>query len=306
MTRRYLVGIIFVAMLIGSACGSMAESVEDGLTVGTIKKLHGGFLFTEGPAVDADGSVFFTDIPNNRIHKWTLDGKLETVREDSGGTNGLMCDAQGNLLMCEMMARRVTLLDAEGNLSVLAERYQGKRLNSPNDLWIDERGGVYFTDPRYGGTDDLEQDGRHVYYLSPDRKALKRVVGDLVNPNGLIGTADGKRLYVADHGDAMTFVYDIQPDGSLSGKRLFAPQGSDGVALDERGNLYLTDEHVNVYSPSGEPLETIQVPEPPANVTFGGPDRKTLYITARTSLYGIAMKVRGQEMPIDRALKDAK
>ena len=299
ITRSY-VWVLVVAMLIGGACGLKAESDAESLTAGTLKKLHGDFKFTEGPAVDTTGAIYFTDIPNNRIHKWTLDGKLETVRENSGGTNGLMFDEKGNLVMCEMAARRVTQLDPEGKLTVLAERCDDKRLNSPNDLWIDKAGGIYFTDPWYGSADDLEQDGRHVYYITPDRSAIKRVADDLVNPNGLIGTADGKHLYIADHGDDKTFIYNIQPDGTLADKRLFAQQGSDGVALDVRGNLYLTTDRVNVYNPKGERIETIEVPEVPANLTFGATDHNQLFITARTSIYAVPMTVRGQEMPIDR------
>jgi gluconolactonase len=177
---------------------------------------------------------------------------------------------------------------------VLADRFGGRQFNSPNDLWIDPRGGVYFTDPRYGPQDGLEQDGFHVYYLPPDGKPLVRVVDNLVQPNGVVGTADGQRLYIADHGDSKTYVYRIQSDGRLAGRRQFASLGSDGMTLDERGNLYLTDRAVQVYSPEGEKITSLPIPESPANVCFGGRDRRTLYITARTSLYTLRMNVQGQ------------
>jgi len=262
---------------------------------GKVEKLSGGFMFTEGPAADAEGNVFFSDIPNQRIHKWSVDGKLSTFRENSGGANGLYFDAKGMLIACEGTARRVTVIDPQGNVTVLAESYGGKKLNSPNDLWVAPSGGIYFSDPRYGGMEGLEQDGFHVYYISPDRKEVKRVTKDLVKPNGVLGTADGKRLYVADAGGRKTYVYSIQPDGSLADKKLFADQGSDGMTLDEKGNLYLTTQGgIAVYAPNGQKIETIAVPENPANMTFGGKDRKTLFITARTSLYAVPMSVRGQ------------
>ncbi len=258
-----------------------------------VEKLAGGFRFTEGPAADAKGNIFFTDIPNNRIHKWSLDGKLSTFRENSGGSNGLYFDKKGNLLACEGGGRRLVSITPKGEVTVLADKYQNKKFNSLNDLWIDPKGGIYFTDPRYGRRDNLEQDGEHVYYLTPDRKNIIRVIDDMVRPNGIIGTRNGKRLYVTDHGGKKTFVYRINKDGTLSKKELFAPEGSDGMSIDNEGNIYLTTNAVAVYNKKGEKIETIKVPEGPANVTFGGKDKKTLFITARTSLYSVRMRVKG-------------
>ena len=177
---------------------------------------------------------------------------------------------------------------------MLADSFEGKKFNSPNDLWIDPHGGVYFSDPRYGNMEGLELPGFYVFYLAPDRKTLTRVIDDMVKPNGVLGTADGKQLYVADAGGGKTYVYAIQPDGSLADKKLFAAQGSDGLARDEQGNIYLTGGGITVYSPDGEKIESIAVPEGPANLKFGGPDKKTLFITARTSLYSVPMNVKGQ------------
>jgi gluconolactonase len=258
-----------------------------------VKKLVGGFRFTEGPAADAQGNIFFSDIPNNRIHKWSPDGTLSTFRENSGGANGLYFDKKGNLLACEGGNRRLVSIDPNGNVTVLADKYQGKPFNSLNDLWPDPKGGIYFTDPRYGNRDDMPQDGENVYYLTPDRKKIVRVIGDLVRPNGVIGTPDGKLLYVADHGGRKTFVYNISEDGTLSNKKLFAPKGSDGMTVDNEGNIYLTTSVVEVYNKKGQKIETIVVPEIPANVCFGGKDNKTLFITARTSLYSLQMRVNG-------------
>ncbi len=256
-------------------------------------KLAGEFAFTEGPAVDTDGNVVFSDIPNDRILKWSTNGKLTTLRDNSGGANGLFFDTEGNLLACEGKARRVTSMDTSGKITVLADSYKGKKLNSPNDLWIDPVGGVYFTDPRYGNMDGMEQDGFHVYYISSDRKTVTRVIDDLKKPNGVLGTADGKLLYVADPGDQKTYVYQIDGPGKLSNRKQFAAQGSDGMTLDERGNLYLTGAGVVVYSPQGEKLLEIEVPERPANLCFGGKDNKTLFITARTGFYAVPMLVGG-------------
>lgn len=260
-----------------------------------VERLADGFIFTEGPARDAEGNVYFSDIRNNRIHKWSTDGKLSTFRENSGAANGLYFDRDGNLVVCEGGNRRVTRISPKsGKVEVLADSYNGKQLNSPNDLWIDPQGGIYFTDPRYGSEEGLEQDGFHVYYIPPKGGELVRVIDDLKKPNGVKGTADGKRLYVADPGDKKTYVYDIQGDGSLANRRLIAPQGSDGMTLDERGNLYLTGEGVSVYNPEGKKILEIGVPERPANVCFGGKDNKTLFITARTGFYAVPMAVAGQ------------
>ena len=260
----------------------------------SVKKLAGGFIFTEGPAADKAGNIYFSDIPNSRIHKWSLTGKLTVFREKTGKANGLFFDSKGNLLACEGGSRQLTSTTPDGKVTVLANSYNGKKLNSPNDLWIDSRGGVYVTDPRYGSEENVEQDGFHVYYLPPNSKKLTRVIDHLVKPNGIIGTADNKRLYVADPGDNKTYVYNIQSDGTLSKRRLFTPHGSDGMTLDEKGNLYLTRGGVLVISPDGKKIGTIKTPEGPANVCFGGKDRRTLFITARTGFYLLRMQVRGQ------------
>jgi gluconolactonase len=284
---------LYVVVVIGACLASPIAGDETDLVAPGAKprKLAGGFKFTEGPAADAKGDIYFTDIPNERIHKWSRDGKLTTFRENSGRANGLFFDTDGNLLACEGGSRRVTRTSMDGKVTVLADSYLGKKLNSPNDLWIDAKGGVYFTDPRYGTQDGLEQAGFHVYYIKSGGGDVVRVIDDLVKPNGVIGTKDGKQLYVADPGAGKTYVYEIQDDGSLASRKLAAPEGSDGMTLDERGNLYLTREGVEVYGPGGKKIASLAVPERPANVTFGG---KTLFITARTGLYALEMKVRGQ------------
>ncbi len=291
MAKR--LAIVLIVLAVGAGCGTEDTGVlAPAAKVGMLSR---GFEFTEGPAADAAGDIYFTDIPNNRIHKWSLDGTLTTFREDSNEANGLYFDKAGNLLVCEGKddAGRLVSIAPDGTLTVVADGYEGQPFNSLNDLWIDPKGGVYLTDPRYGNRDNLPQDGEHVYYLTPDRANVIRVIDDMVRPNGLIGTPDGKMLYVTDNGAGQTFSYTINDDGTLADKKLFAPEGSDGMTIDNRGNIYLTNDVVVVYSKAGEKIQEIRIPEPPSNVTFGGTDDKTLFVTARTSLYSVAMKVTG-------------
>jgi gluconolactonase len=240
-------------LLITAASGGAQDSplIAPGATV---TRVAGGFGFIEGPAADLDGNLYFSDIPNARIHRWSPSGGIVAVRENSGSANGLRFDPEGLLLICEMGTRRITAWDPQsgGDVTVVTDRYQGRRFNSPNDLWVDPKGGIYFSDPRYGPTDDQEIVGYHVYYVTPDGSAVRQVTDDLVRPNGIIGTPDGSRVYVADHGDGRTFVYTPADDGSLGNKRLFVSQGADGMTMDERGNVYLTGEDVTIYSPAGE------------------------------------------------------
>ncbi|MHC4297434.1 MAG: SMP-30/gluconolactonase/LRE family protein, partial [Planctomycetota bacterium] len=290
MNRKGYVFIVLMSIAAAGFCADRGSVLAPGASV---EKLAGGFAFTEGPAADDQGNIFFSDIPNNRIHKWSLDGKLSTFRENSGGANGLFFDKGGNLLACEGGGRRLVSINPQGAVTVLADSYEGKRFNSLNDLWVDPKGGVYFTDPRYGRRDNMEQGGEHVYYLSPDRKKVVRVVDDMVRPNGVIGTPGGKKLYVTDHGGSKTFSYAISADGTLSNKKLFAPEGSDGMTIDNEGNIYLTTSAVTVYDKEGRKIETIEIPERPANVAFGGADGHTLFITARKSLYSVRTRVKG-------------
>ncbi len=264
-----------------------------------VEKLADGFSFTEGPAVDAEGNVFFTDQPNDRICKWSVDGKLTDFMKPCGRSNGLYFDRNGKLLACADMDNELWSIDMSGKATVLVKDYKGKKLNGPNDLWEDPKGGIYFTDPLYKRpywTRDpaMQQDGQHVYYLAPGRKTLMRVTEDLVQPNGIIGTPDGKYLYVADIGDKKTYRYRTNADGTLSDKMLFCSMGSDGMTVDSEGNIYLTGKGVTVFNPAGEQIEQIPIDAGwTANVTFGGKGRHTLFITAQKSLYALRMRVKG-------------
>jgi gluconolactonase len=264
-----------------------------------VTKLAGDFAFTEGPACDAAGNVYFTDQPNDRILKWGIDDKLSTFMQPSGRSNGLCFDAEGNLWACADEKNELWKIDPAGKATVVVKDYQGKLLNAPNDLWIAPGGGVYFSDPfykrDYWNRGPMEQDGQHVYYLAPDHQRLIRVTSDLEQPNGLIGTRDGKTLYVADIKAKKTYAFDVQPDGTLAGKRLFCEMGSDGMTIDSEGNIYLTGNGVFVFDPSGKQIAHIPVEGErwTANVCFGGADRQTLFITASKGLYAIRTRVKG-------------
>jgi len=263
-----------------------------------LQKLADEYLFTEGPACDAEGNVFFTDQPNNRILKWATDGKLSTFMQPCGRSNGLCFDRQGNLIACADQNNELWSIAPDGKITVLVRHYRGKLLNAPNDLWIRPDGGIYFSDPyyrrNYWSRGPKEDPLECVFFLSPDHKTLVRVIEDLKQPNGLIGTPDGKTLYVADIGAGKTYAYDIRPDGNLTNRKLFCPMGSDGMTIDNEGNVYLTGKGVIVFDKSGRKIEHIQVPEPwTANVCFGGKDRKTLFITASRCIYTIGTRTHG-------------
>ena len=293
MANRLLTFMAIVLLLTLAGC---TEQTPQSLiaTGAQVKQLATGFKFTEGPAADSSGNVYFTDIPQNKIHIYSPSGEVTTFLENSERANGLYFDQKGNLITCQGGGRKIVSIDPAGKITTLADNYQGKKLNSPNDLWLAPNGGIYFTDPRYGKKrDDLEQDGEHVYYLPPDSKTLIRVTNNLIKPNGLIGTPDGKTLYIADPGANMTYVYKINPDGTLTDKIYFTTEGSDGMTIDTKGNIYLTSGAVKIYNPNGEMIETIEIPEKPSNVTFAGKNKKTLFITARKSIYEIKMNTKG-------------
>lgn len=261
-----------------------------------VQKLAGDFAFTEGPACDDNGNIYFTDQPNNRIMKWSTDNKLSVFGENFGRANGLYFDKKGNLISCSDEKNELLSISPDGKATVLAKDYEGKRLNGPNDLWIDPDGGIYLTDPFYRRSwwdhQSPEQDGENVYYLAPGASRLIKVVSDLRKPNGIVG--DGKYLYIADIKDNKTWRYNIEKDGTLSDKKLFAELGSDGMTIDNKGNIYLTGKGVTVFNPDGVLIEKIPVDENwTANVCFGGKDRRLLFITASKSVYGLKMKVKG-------------
>jgi len=297
--------LILIFTLVLLSCGNSKKDKQDQseTTASTVIKITSpleqlatDFEFTEGPAVDKDGNVYFSDIPNSKIWIWTLADSLKLFRENSNGSNGLYFDKNQNLLACEGGASQISLTTSIGDYKVIASEFDGKPFNSTNDLWSDDKGGVYFTDPQYGGDmDNLNQGGMHVFYIQPNGEIIK-VCEDLTRPNGIIGTPNGKTLYVSDRGAGKTYQYDIKDDGILDNKTLFIDKGSDGMTIDQNGNIYITTKEksqVDIFSNAGELLKTIVIPESPTNVCFGGKNRNQLYITAQTSFYRVGLNMKG-------------
>jgi gluconolactonase len=301
--RRFFAACVISAASLGPALAEEAQQPIPGLgPTGPVVKLHGGFQFTEGPAADRDGNVYFSDIPAEKIFKVDTAGKLTTFREKSNNVNGTMVNAAGELVGCEMQGQ-VTVMGADGQVvRAVAKEYEGKRFNAPNDLVIDAAGGVYFTDPHFRAPTPLPQGVTAVYYAAADGK-VTRLVDDLKAPNGVILSPDEKTLYVIPSGQAEMMAYEVVSPGKLGPGRVFCTlkqkegqsgKGGDGLTVDVKGNLYITSAlGLQVFDPSGKLLGIIALPEQPANCTFGGADRKTLYVTARTSLYTVPMEVAG-------------
>jgi len=284
----------------GGAAAAGKSLVAEGAAV---EKVATGYRFTEGPTADARGDVYFSDIPNNAILRFDVpEGKAEVAFRDTAGANGLMFDKDGKLVACSHGRRAVVKYDVEsGEVDTLADQYDNKKFNSPNDLDIDAEGGIYFTDPRYGNRDDMELDVMGVYYHDEDGQIV-RVAEDLVRPNGLILSLDGGTLYVSDADAKTIYAYAVNTDGTLRDRRVFAKvpdnhrRAADGMTIDEKGNVYgACTDGIRIWGKGGKLLEVIKVPETPSNCTFAGPDGRWLYITARTSLYRVKMTVGGRQ-----------
>ena len=292
---RLVLFLAFIAHLSFAAESIIAPGAK-------LEKLGEGYSFTEGPAVDRDGNVFFTDQPNDRIVKWSAaDGTFSDWLKPAGRANGTYFDKAGNLLACADEENQLWSIAPDKKITKLVFNYEGKLLNGPNDLWIRPDGGLYFTDPLYKRNywkrdPAMQQDGQHVYFMTPNQKIVRRVATDLKQPNGIIGTPDGKTLYVADIGARKTYSYEIQSSGSLTNKQLFCEFGSDGMTIDNEGNIYLTGKGVTVFDKAGKQIEQIPVPEGwTANITFGGKERDLLFITASKNVYGLKMRVKGAQ-----------
>lgn len=267
---------------------------------GNPEKLAGDFQFTEGPIWQADGSLLFSDIPANRIYRWTPDGGAQVWREPTGNSNGLTLDREGRLIACEHSGRRVSRTEADGSVAAIASRFNGGKLNSPNDVVVKSDGVVYFTDPPYGiKPEEREQPVNGVYRIFKDG-TLDLLVEDFDRPNGLAFSPDESILYIDDSPRRHVRAFDVRSDGTLTNSRVIAdmdhpqPGSPDGMKIDEEGHLYVTGATgVWVFEPDGELLGVIATPERPANCAWGDDDRKSLYITAQTSLYRVRTKVAG-------------
>lgn len=305
MNIKFKNSLVLSAILLAST--SLFAQIEDKRGIiakdAELTKVQDGFSFTEGPAVNRMGDIFFTDQPNDKIYKWSAgSNKVTLYKEGTGRSNGLYFQLDGTLIAAADLKNELWAIDQNtGKETIIVPSFRGKKLNGPNDLWVRPTGGLYFTDPLYPRPywegirgKEMEQDGQHVYFLSADRSELFRVAEDLTQPNGIVGTPDGKHLYVADIGAKKTWKYDVQPDGYLTNKTLFCEMGSDGMTIDERGNVYLTGNGVTVFDKNGEKIAHITVPAKwTANVVFGALDRKTLFITAMDAVYTLKMKTRG-------------
>jgi len=301
--------IMLTLFVVISATGvSLADSDQSLVADGAkVTKLASGMKFTEGPVwLPQEKKLVFSDIPNSKLMQWSQADGLSVYRE-SEQANGNILDLQGRIISCQHKARNVIRIEADGSTTVLADRFDGKRFNSPNDVAIRSDGTLWFTDPPWGLTGPHEIPGHWVYKLDPKTGKVELVHKYLAMPNGIVFSPDETRIYIADTGGnkrhpdpefhklpASIQCYEIGNDGKLAKKLFQIDSGSDGMTVDVKGNLYATHGgKVSIYGPDGRELQAINVPEGPANVCFGGDDFKTLFITARTSLYSVQMNVAG-------------
>lgn len=280
------------------ACLSQVQAQSSNLVAdgATLNLVSSQFSFTEGPAVNKKGDVYFTDQPNDKIYKYDTKGKLTEYMSPSGRSNGLFFDAKGNLISCADNKNELWKIDNKKQVQVLVKAFEGKLLNGPNDLWIRKDGGIYFTDPHYPRKYwDRSQKPIEpkVYYLNPEGD-LRVVMDGFMQPNGIVGNPESNLLYVADIKGQKTYVFHMEENGDLSQRKLFCEMGSDGMTIDKAGNVYLTGKGVTVFNPEGEKIDHIDVPEGwTANVTFGGKKRDMLFITASKSAYTLKMNAKG-------------
>lgn len=276
-----------------------------------LEKIASGFIFTEGPVWDASQNcLFFSDIPANKMWKWSEAKGAELFREPSGKSNGLTFDKQGRLIACEHANRRVSRTEKDGRIVTIADKYNGKKLNSPNDVVVKSDGSIYFTDPPYGLTAEFGNLGEQelpfqgVYRLSADGKTLTLLIDDFDRPNGLAFSPDESLLYIDDTERVHVRVFEVKPDGTIANGRLFADlkdnaEGNvDGMKIDSEGNVYVTGPGgISIFDPSGKKLGIIEMPEISANLAWGEADWKTLFITASTSVYRIRLNITGIKVP---------
>lgn len=267
-----------------------------------VDRVSGGHKFTEGPVWSKEGFLLFSDVPDNIVYRVDSKGKSK-YREESNGTNGNTYDSQGRLLSCESRTRRVVRQEKNGTFTVLAERYQGKRFNAPNDIVVRRDGHIYFTDPAFGNqADTREMDYYGVYHIPP-KGEIELIAKPAGRPNGIALSPNGRILYVANSDERNVRAYDVDRQGATSNERVVVSEVEgvpDGMRVDEKGNLYVTAKHVSIYSPAGKLIGTIETAETPANVAFGDGDMMGLYITARTSVYHVRVPVKGSvQYPVE-------
>jgi gluconolactonase len=298
MIRNKIAALICFLAPLAATADDFSRCVDP---TAVVRKLAGDMKFTEGPVwVPRDGGyLVFSDIPADELKRWSGKDGLTTFRKPSRNTNGNMLDAEGRLISCEHSGRRLSILDSDGTLRTLVDRFEGKAFNSPNDLVIAKNGAIYFTDPDYGlRGQPSEIGGCWVFRFDPKTKSLRVLAKDFDKPNGIALSPDGKLLYVADSGKPKHIrVFDVDADGGISNGRVFCTidKGApDGIRCDADGRVWSSaGDGVRVFDPAGKLLGLIPVPESPANLCFGGADGKTLFMTARTSLYAVEVRVKG-------------
>jgi len=261
-----------------------------------IDRVATGFRFTEGPAWSREGFLLFSDVPNDKIMKYVPGQKPTVFRENSNGANGNCFDAQGRFYTCESRTRRVVRMDKKDEMQVLAEKWNGKRFNAPNDIVVRKDGHIYFTDPAFGNqADSRELDFFGVYHIAP-KGEMQLIAKPAGRPNGIALSANGHILYVANSDEHNVRAYDVDRNGEVSHERVLiqAVEGvPDGIRVDDKGNIYVTASGVAVYDAQGKEVDSLGMPETPANCAFGDADLESLYITARTSLYRVRRHVKG-------------
>ncbi len=292
---KLLMTAICLVCATGAAAG-LDEIIEPGTVV---EKLADGFKFTEGATVNAEGEIFFTDQPNNAIHRWTREKGVRLFMQPAGRANGMCFTRDGSLLVCADENMELWKIAPDGTKQVLLKAYQEKALNGPNDVWPHPAGGCFFTDPFYKRPwwthSEPPQGTQQVYYLAEGATQAVRVTEDLTQPNGIVGTADGRHLFVADIGAKKIWKYTVGEDFKLADKTLFCEMGSDGMTIDADGRIYLTGtKGVYVFDREGREIGIIEIPESwSANVCIGGPDKRTLFVTAKGGIYAVQLKVKG-------------
>ena len=289
---------LFCGVAVALSCA--ADTLDDIIAPGArVEKLAEGFKFTEGATVNAAGEIFFTDQPNDAIHRWTRETGVRLFMKPAGRSNGMCFTKDGSLLACADEKMELWKIAPDGTKSVLLDNYKDKQFNGPNDVWPHPQGGCFFTDPFYKRPwwthKEPPQGTQQVYYLAEGAKQPVRVTEDLTQPNGIVGTPDGKTLFVADIGAKKIWKYNIAEDFTLAGKTLFCEMGSDGMTIDSDGRVYLTgSKGVYVFDKNGREVGVIEIPENwSANVCIGGPDKDLLFVTAKGGVYALKLKVKG-------------
>jgi len=302
---RRLAAMVALALVAAEGLAEERPEIPGIGPIGTLQTVAANLQFTEGPAADAQGRLYFSDVTGNRIYRLGQGGQPEVFLDPSGRANGLDFDSAGRLIVAQMEGRIVRVDVETKEVTPIAETYEGVRFNAPNDLTVDSANGIYFTDARFRAPTPWPQKTEAVYYVTPERK-ITRIIDDVLAPNGVLLSPDEKRLYVVPSTQKEIFAYDVTSPGKLGPQRIFAAlqqhgqfadvrPGGDGLAVDRQGNLFVTSAlGLQVFDTAGKLLGILPIPEPPSNAAFGGREFRTLYVTARQSVYSWELRVPGK------------